>query len=479
MQLKRLLITISLSNSIRYVLRTGLLYKLRAFCEPVLVFTWNQEDVIHELREAGFEVYVIEESEWQPAYAAIRRKIDIWFDWFVIYYPSRKIERKYLAQFIPARTRYKRKLREFVDLLRLLMPGYRAGIFKEEQEMLATATNYRRYETMLSNLKADAVFTVTPFHRQEDIFLRACKHAGLKMITSILSFDNITKRGWIPVLYDAYMVWNKYNRDELERIYPETRSRTVSITGAAQFDFYFDQRYLYREADWRKMTGLNDASRKIILYAGGPKALFPNEPQYLIALDKAISEGKIKGNPIIFFRCHPVDRVERWKEALGKTANVIFDVSWAGDKVLYNANVTVEDIKKLCSTLAYTDVHINLCSTMTVDGSAYGKPQIAPYYDAWNRRYEEKLRKLFAQQHFLPIMQTGGLLLARSEENLVHLVNAVLSGEIRCGVKSASILQEIITYTDGNSTSRVAGVIESVLTGKNQYFINKAIKQVQ
>src|SRR6476620_6768088 len=120
--------------------------------------------------------------------------------------------------------------------------------------------------------------------------------------------------------------------------------------------------------------------RKIILYAGGPRALFPNEPLYLKDIDEAINRGLIKDNPLILFRCHPIDSINRWKEITGNSKNIVFDVSWTGKEKHGDANVTICDIKKLCSTLAYTDLHINLCSTMTIDGAVYGKPQIGPAY---------------------------------------------------------------------------------------------------
>lgn len=460
---KRLLIVISLSNSIRYIIRTKLLYKIREFCEPVVVFTWEQADVMMELQNEGFEVYVFPEGKYSAEYLSTRRKIDIWFDHFALPYPSKKIERRYLDHFAPLRARIIRKIRENYTAIKLLNPAYRRLIFEKEKSMLTSETNYQVYENLLNDLNIEAVFTLTPFHRQEDILLRVCKERGLTMITAILSFDNITKRGWIPVDYDVYMVWNKYNQEELHAIYPMTRSKPVEITGAPQFDFYFDKHYLFPEDEWRKRAGVADSKRKIILYAGGPKAIFPNEPQYLKHLNEAINKGDIRNKPLIYFRCHPIDRIERWVDEVGVSENIIYDISWTGEKVLYNANVSDNDIMKLCSTLAYTDVHINLCSTMTVDGSAFGKPQIAPYYDEVNMDCERDLRNLFLQQHFLPIIRTGGLQLAHSRAELIKLVNTAIDKEDHFNEGSEAILKEIITYTDGNSTDRVIKILAEAL----------------
>jgi len=341
----------------------------------------------------------------------------------------------------------------------------RDKLFKKESGLVLTDTNIREHESFINNLDIDAVFTVTPFHKQEDLLLRACKRLGKKMITSILSFDNITKRGWMPVTYDVYMVWNSYNKDQLHRIYPYTKRLCVEITGAAQFDFYFNQKFLLQYEQWKRNTGLPlTGNRKIILYAGGPEILFPNEPQYLQHIAEAIAENKIKNNPIVLFRCHPTDRIGRWKNIAIDSCDIVFDSSWTGGENVYNANVSYEDIKKLCSTLAYTDVHINLCSTMTVDGSAFKKPQIGPAYDEIRPEKEYLLKQMYFQEHFMPVVETNALKLATSKQELIDHINNALEQPEAATANSEDVLKKIITYTDGNATGRVAECIKNFFT---------------
>ena len=60
---KRILVTISFSFSIRYLIRTGLIKQLQSFADPVIGITWEQEDLIQELRQQGFEVHILPTSE--------------------------------------------------------------------------------------------------------------------------------------------------------------------------------------------------------------------------------------------------------------------------------------------------------------------------------------------------------------------------------------------------------------------------------
>lgn len=412
-------------------------------------------------------MYLLPDQEKGALYGNVRRKIDYWFWHFKLRYPSKKKQDKYLNFFKSYRAVAKEKLIRTFNISKFFLPGYTQKIFHQEAALLETDTNYKTMQSFVTSLKADAVFTVTPYHNAEDLFLRACKSNGLKMLTSILSFDNITKRGWIPVPYDLYMVWNKYNEEELHNIYPFTKTKKVVITGAPQFDFYNKPEWLTNKQEWQKDTGLgNKKYNKIILYGGGPKSLFPQEPAYLKHIDDAISSGEIKGNPTVLFRCHPVDDITRWTTALKNSKNVVFDNSWTGSKKLQLTTVTVADIKKLCSTLAYTDVHINICSTMAVDGSAFNKPQVAPAYFPGSKRGSKLLRNMYLQKHFQPIIKVKGIQQAYSKEELTCLINEALHFKYDNVATALNVMHEIITFNDMNATNRVAEAIKTALSNK-------------
>lgn len=461
---KRVLVTISFSFSIRYLIRTGLIKQLQQFAEPIIGITWQQQDLIEELQTEGFEVHVLPVTEKGVAYTNIRAKLDYWFKYFKLKSPTRDIEPRYLEQFHNPKSVFIRRIREYYNYFLCLIPGHIKKLHREEQALLKTDTNYLAMLQLVKDLNIDAVFVVTPFHAQEDIFLRACEASGKQMITSILSFDNIVKRGWIPVNYSTYLVWNQKMKEELLRVYPpNANEQNIHIVGAAQFDFYKKADYLLSREEWLKIVGLPDTNRKIILFAGGPLSLFPQEHQFLKHIDEAITKGIIKGNPIVLFRCHPIDKIERWQKAVEGSENVFFDTSWTGSLKLTLSNVTDYDIRKLCSTLMYTDVHVNTCSTMTVDGSAFDKPQIGPAYDEHVDPRKYDLKSMYFQEYFLPIMKTNGVLHANNRNELIQFVNNALEHPEKYICKSKDILEAIITYTDGKCTERVVGVLREKL----------------
>lgn len=461
----RLMVPITGSFSIRYLVRTGMMEALKDFAIPVICICWDEPELIQSLRVNGYEVHIIPESTYGARYSAIRKRVDFWYCHMFQKSNSINIERRYAARYQPlyksllfhARLWYYRLLSDY--------PGWLNRLFKLEKELLLSDTNLDQMVSLVDRLNVQAVFTVTPFHRQEDLLLRAAKQLGKQMLTAILSFDNITKRGWIPVDYDVYMVWNQDNKVQLLQSYPSAAGKPIYITGAPQFDFYFRPSYIPGKAAWKKEIGIADGfDGKIILYAGGPGNLFPDEPQFLKDIIDAVENGDIAGKVLVLFRCHPTDQIARWEPVIGGSPFVVQDISWTGKQKVMYANITDVDIRKLCATLCHTDVHVNLCSTMTLDGAVFGKPQIGPAYNVFHKHKKDKcLYSLYLQDHFKPILIEEGVQLATSRSEMVEMINNALKNPHHFTGRYAAVLQHLITYTDGNATGRVLEAIRESL----------------
>jgi len=79
MKKPRVLVTISLSFSIRYLYRTGMLQGMKNFCAPVIALAWNEEGLIQELKDDGFEVHLIPSATYSTAYEKIYKMLSAYF----------------------------------------------------------------------------------------------------------------------------------------------------------------------------------------------------------------------------------------------------------------------------------------------------------------------------------------------------------------------------------------------------------------
>jgi hypothetical protein len=457
---KRVLITIVGQGSITHIIRTGLAEKMKLFCEPVIAIQWNQQDLIAELRNYKFEVHILPPAEFSIEYLQVRSEINDWYYEKLLQSPSTKIQNEYLSQYIFLKKRIKLKIKKNIQHFKSFLPGYSERLISTENRMLANEPSYIFYKQWLTSLNIQGLFTVTPFLYEIEIIGRILNSNNLPVAASIHSFDNVTKRGWPAFFFDHYIVWNKYNKAELQRINPQIKEDNISITGPPQFDFHFNDHFLQSKKEWLHELELPE-NKKIILYSGGSEYLFPNEPQYLKDLENAFKDGLIREDAVVLFRPHPLDKTDRWHKYIGQSKFIFFSKSESDRKGLDFENVTVHDISQFISTLKYCDIHINLCSTMAVDGSVFEKPQIGPFYDDIMPQKQNRLRKMYYQEHYLPIMKSNAVHLAHSKEHLIELVNKSLSHPENYNKECKQCLQEIITYTDGQSTKRVSEILKN------------------
>jgi hypothetical protein len=461
---KRILIPIVGQGSIAHIIRSGIVKGMRSFCEPIIILRWKQDDLIEELRADGIEVHIMPEYLISDTYKNLRTKITFWYQNFSLKTPSTNIQKRYYYSFKSGKFVLKHQIKEGLLWLRLTLDkAYIKRLIAAESQMIREEKAYSTYASWINTLNADGIFTVTPFLQEVELVARLLKPNNAQLISSIHSFDNVTKRGWPAIFFDQYFVWNKYNKAELERINPALKQQdAISIAGAPQFDFHYNPAFCWDKTEWEKTLGLPHG-KKIILYAGGTSNLFPNEPQYVKQLVGAVESGEMPSNTVILFRCHPLDDVKRWKEYIGESPFLFYDFKPPVDRKLDHNNITDENLARLISTLKHTDVHINVCSTMAVDGSVFNKPQIAPYYDEVNKHSENRLRAVYKQEHYLPIIKSGVLHFAESKQQLVDKVAKALDNPDAYNTNCQRCVEEIITYRDGQSASRVIALLKNII----------------
>jgi CDP-glycerol glycerophosphotransferase (TagB/SpsB family) len=460
---KRILVPIVGQGSVIHIIRTGIIDRLSEFATPVVAMLWQQPDLEKELNLKGYEVTVIPTYKVSASYSSLRYKINLWYLSYKLKTPGVAIEAALHSTYGKKKTRkafFIKKLRSLYNsFLFAINPNYIESLLENEKTAIEREEIYQEYNAWIKTLNIDGMFTVTPFLYEVDLMARILKADDKKIIASIHSFDNVTKRGWQSTVFDEYIVWNKYNQAELLRIHDrQLQKNVVHIAGAPQFDFHYNPNYSWSKEEWSIRMNIPQG-KKVILYAGGAATLFPTEPQYAKHLKEAMEEEDIK-NSVILVRCHPLDTIQRWRNYIGDSPFVIYDEPRHGQKNLDQTNVTDEDLARLVSTLYHADVHINLCSTMTVDGSVFNKPQIAPYYDDDNKEGEAALRNIYLQEHYQPILKSNVINKSASKRDLIDLVKSTLKTPSNYTMNCGVCVEEIITYKDGRSAKRVSTILK-------------------
>ena len=463
MSLPKIVIPLSIQFSVRYLIRTGLINSLREVSEPILLLSWNDVELQDELRSNGYQFYFLPQAKMSPNLERLRKQIQH-AHFLRLKSQTTSIDRRRSFLSLPVFVCIRAMAKNFILDFQGTLPASFEKWITQEDVLFEKASNLNEFLELVEKIKPDYLFSITPYLPDEEFLIRAAARKGIHLITSILSFDNITTRSRIPVHFDKYLLWNQNNRQELLRIYPDIDSTKIELVGAPQFDFYYDSSYLWDEPTWRNRLGIPD-ERSVILFGAGPQTITSVEPHIVAQLDNAIAQGCFPNKPIILLRLHPVDTVARWEALRQSAKHVVFDLPWKfGKDVAGKTNISRYDIEKLVSTLKYCQVHISTSSTMTLDGAIFDRPQIGPAYDDCPRRkYDRAMRELYFREHYLPITQSGGLQIAYSFNQLKAFVlegfqNPKLHREAR-----KKMIRALCTYDDGKSTQRIVNSIRDYL----------------
>ena len=96
------------------------------------------------------------------------------------------------------------------------------------------------------------------------LLLEQFSKKGISLIASILSFDNISKRGVMPYKFLKVFVWNEQNKKAMHLAKPQLKDTEIEIIGPVQFDFYYNNsnKFKVNKSDWLplKMIKIKESS---------------------------------------------------------------------------------------------------------------------------------------------------------------------------------------------------------------------------
>lgn len=304
-----------------------------------------------------------------------------------------------------------------------LMDALHIALVKQRQEVAA-------YKRIFEKSKPSVVFSGC--QRPSNVLpaIIAAKELGIPTATFIVSWDNLSSKGRIIAPFDHFLVWSNNMRKELLTYFPHVRRANIHIIGTPQFDPYSDPEVLWpRDEFFRKIGG--DPNRPLICFSGGDVETCPEDQHHVRILLENIRNGTIRHNPQVIVRPSPVDDGKRYDAVRRDYPELIYkQPEWTHTKPGDWSRVTpsAEDIQFLTNLVHYSDMNVNLGSTMTLDFGLHDKPVVnvafdvadpplfgMPVYDYY-----------YKYEHFLPVVEFGASKIARSKDQFPGFVNAYL-----------------------------------------------------
>ena len=262
----------------------------------------------------------------------------------------------------------------------------------------------------------------------------AAKDLGIPTAVFIFSWDNLPK-GMLVIEADFYFVWSEHMKNELLYYYSHIKQSQIRVTGSPQFEVHFDDINIENKELFFSKHNL-DLSKKYILFSGDDVTTSPYDHFYLEDLAKIVREKNTNYDfklGIIYRKC-PVDFTERHLNVIKEYKDVIvcIDPLWENLGNGWNAVMPLkEDSSLLASTIRYSELVVNVGSSMVFDAVSHGKPCAYLNYNVskgntskWN------IEKIYKFIHFKPMPSRDAVLWINSKEDYKAIIDQVFENNI-------------------------------------------------
>ncbi|HLO73739.1 MAG TPA: hypothetical protein VK164_07370 [Flavobacterium sp.] len=241
----------------------------------------------------------------------------------------------------------------------------------------------------------------------------AAQDLGIDSITVIYSWDNLPKAR-MALQADKYLVWSDYMKQELKLYYPEIKEQQIFVTGTPQFECYHQPENIIPKEVFYERYSL-DLDKKIICYSGDDVLTCPDDPQYLADLADELIKHNLDGFYQILLRRCPVDISGRFEPIISKYPDLIKQAPPLWNFEPNSSWTTIyplpEDVSLLVSTVYYSDLVVNLGSTMAFDFGMFQKPCLYINYDQEVKENPKwSINWIYKLQHFRSMKDRNAVL---------------------------------------------------------------------
>lgn len=323
-------------------------------------------------------------------------------------------------------------------------------------------TRARDVEQTLDALRPDAVVLSSGGVKFPDVAVaRYARLRRLPMFGIIHSWDNLAIKG-PTVLCDRIAVWNRHMVEHAQTLFGY-RPEQVVVTGPGHFDVYQRMTPPTSRQQFLFQAGL-DPQRKLITYTTMPPMSLNFSAHFVKQIAQWIRDNAFAFPCQLLVRLHPQDDPSLYAgcESLPhvrfqRPGRYHGDVSWR--QAIYFYDPTEADVRHLRDTLYHSDVVVNLASTITLEAAGLDRPIVNLAYNPPGTNWPVSLADYYRLTHYRPVTESGAVRLAHGPEDLLDAINEALLHPERRREQRRRLYADMVTYTDGQCSRRIAAAI--------------------
>lgn len=322
----------------------------------------------------------------------------------------------------------------------------------------------KEFDDLLDREKPDLVVTGTPGFNLNDVhLLRACQRKSIPTATAMLSWDNLTSKGFMNGVPDHLLVWSDLMADEAVEYHDYPREK-IQWTGAAQFDIYHEYRQAkktgeFDKAQW-KIDNRVPENHRLMVYGTINPAICPHEIDILNSIIRVMDSGQLPEKVFLWIRLHPQVVQGPFKESLQpfldlESENVHVEVPPVREGAL-NWDLPKSDSHHLASLLSAADMLATTSSTLSIDAACVDTPVINIFYDGKDVDPSKSVARFKKYTHYGIILETNGICSVHNEQELTAAMSKYIRDPDADSANRQSIIRQQLGQLDGESGIRTA-----------------------
>ncbi|GAA4975979.1 hypothetical protein [Algibacter aquimarinus] len=339
--------------------------------------------------------------------------------------------------------------------------------YKYQQKSFKNNATTQRYISLLNSHKPDFIY----FTHQRPPYIAPLIYAAnlckIKTATFIFSWDNIPSKGRMSGDFDYYFVWSYLMKEELLSFYVNIKPNQIKVVGTPQFEPYVLDRYPIDLNKFSEKFNL-DTTKKIICYSCGDVSTSKNDGLYIKTIAEAINKNQIIEPVNLLVRTSPAEDGFRFKNLKDEFPFIKWNypkwvLSRDNHQETWSQRIpTAEDIVDLKSVLSFSEIAINMCSTMSLDAMFFDKPVINPVFgNEKNGLYNDQ--KYLKYQHYKRVVDSKAVAVVKSSEELINEINLLLQKpEVRLKAQN-NLLKLQISHPLKGTGRRIATIINECI----------------
>ena len=281
----------------------------------------------------------------------------------------------------------------------------------------------------------------------------------IKTATFIFSWDNLASKGRMAANFNYYLVWSDLMKTELLQFYTSVKERDIEVVGTPQFEPYVLERYKVSKEVFFTKFNLN-SSLKTICFSCGDISTSKNDELYIETIANAILQKEIR-NVNFIVRTSPAEDPIRFASFVERFPFINWNypkwnLSRQGHQETWSQRIpSVEDVKDLRSLLEFSDLNINMLSTMSLDFIQFDKPVINTVFgNAKNGLYDDQ--RFLNYAHIVNVVNSNATKIVKTPEELVTAINLYLENPNLNSENRKQLLQLQVSQPLANTGKRIA-----------------------